>query len=75
MGTERQLVTRQTFTCFIEDRRYSVPTLRFLEADGDPGSLRELVRRELLASENHQAIEVCTEGGQVVLREVQETRP
>lgn len=56
-------------TCFIEDRRYSVPTLRFLEADSDPASLRDLVRRELLASEDHQAIEVREEGGQVILRE------
>ena len=50
LGWKGGIAMSRTFACFIEDRRYSVPTLRFLETDGDAASLRERVRRELLSS-------------------------
>ena len=57
------------FTCLIEDRRYNVPTLRLLEAEGDVASLQALAHTELLASEDHLAVEVFAEGGLVLWRE------
>jgi hypothetical protein len=57
----------QTYSCFIEDRRYRVPTLRFVLADDT--SIREIAIRELLSDNSHNAIEVRAEGGEVILRE------
>lgn len=61
-----------TYSCFIEDRRYSVPTLRFVQA-WDRASIRELAMRELLASEDHRSVEVRAEGGQLILRKTRGT--
>lgn len=60
------------FTLFIEDRRYTVPTLRLLESEDDQASIRAAARQELLASEDHRAIEVRAEGGEVILRQSRE---
>ncbi len=59
-------------TCLVEDRRYSVPTLRLVEADGDVASLQALAQGELRACEDHLAVEIYGEGGLVLWRE---TRP
>ncbi len=62
------------FTCLVEDRRYSVPTLRLVEADGDVASLQTLAQDELRASEDHLAVEVFGEGGLVLWREARTRR-
>jgi hypothetical protein len=66
-GTKEKVMSH-IYPCFVEDRRYRVPTLRLLQAD-DVQMLRRLALRELLASEDHQAVEVRAEGGQLILRE------
>jgi len=57
----------QTYSCFIQDRRYSVPTLRLLEAR-DAAAIRELALRELLASDDHREVEVRGEDGELIFR-------
>jgi thymidylate synthase ThyX len=57
----------RTFSIFIEDRRYSAPTLQFVMAP-DEDRARELARRELIASGEHLAIEV-QENGRTLFRE------
>jgi len=51
----------RTFSVFIEDRRYSVPTLMFVVAS-DEVRARELAVRELDASNNHLSVEVQESG-------------
>jgi len=57
----------RTFSFFITDRRYSAPTLQFLFCV-DEARARELARDQLLASEDHVAVEVH-EDGQPLFRE------
>ncbi|HEY8571365.1 hypothetical protein [Phenylobacterium sp.] len=52
----------RTFSFFIHDRRYSVPTLQFVLV-ADEVRARELARRELLASPEHLAVDVRGEEG------------
>ncbi len=58
----------QTYSLFIHDRRYSVPTLQFIVAS-DETRVRELARRELLASPDHLAVDVRNEGGEIFRQE------
>jgi hypothetical protein len=51
----------RTFTVFIEDSRYSVPTLKVVVA-ADEERARELAMRELDASRNHLSVEVQESG-------------
>ncbi len=53
---------------FVGDRRYRVPTLRLIEAQ-DAASIRKLALREPFLSEDHRAVEVRGEGGQLIIRE------
>jgi hypothetical protein len=55
----------QTYSLYIEDDRYSVPTLLFVDAADDASALR--TAREKLAKPHHMAIEV-REGDRVVER-------
>jgi len=57
----------RTFSVFIEDERYSVPTLMFVVA-ADELRARELAIRELDASKNHLSVEV-QESGQFLFRQ------
>jgi hypothetical protein len=57
----------RTFSFFITDRRYSAPTLQFQFAL-DEERARELARGQLLASDDHLAVEVH-ENGQPLFRE------
>ena len=47
----------QTYSCFIRDGRYSVPTLRLFEAADDAGA-RRLALDELATSRHHLAVEL-----------------
>jgi len=58
----------RTFTVFIEDSRYSVPTLKFLVA-ADEVRARELAMRELAASKNHLSVEL-QESGRSLFKQV-----
>jgi hypothetical protein len=51
----------RTFSCFITDDRYSVPTLAFLIA-ADEQRARELAVRQLFESPHHIEVEI-REGG------------
>lgn len=51
----------RTFTCFMTDRRYTVPTLSIILA-GDEWRALEIARRELSASRDHVALEVHENG-------------
>lgn len=51
----------RTFSFFIHDRRYSVPTLR-LVLTSDEERARELAQRELMASEHHYCVDVDEDG-------------
>jgi hypothetical protein len=51
----------RTFSFFITDRRYSAPTLQFLFCQ-DEARARELAHNQLLASEDHLAVEVHENG-------------
>ena len=47
----------RTFSCFITDDRYSVPTLSFVIAE-DERRAEELVRRNIMISPHHIEVEV-----------------
>jgi hypothetical protein len=57
----------RTFSCFITDDRYAVPTLAFLVVP-DERLARELALRRLLESEHHRQIELLEDGEPVFLR-------
>ena len=57
----------RTFSFFIEDRRYSAPTLRFAFLR-DEREAREVAAEELAQSANHLAVEVH-EAGQPLFRQ------
>jgi hypothetical protein len=58
----------QTYSCLIDDERYSVPTLILIDAD-DEGLARDRAVRELLASNFHRAVELHGRNGLVFRRE------
>jgi hypothetical protein len=60
----------RTFTVFIDDSRYSVPTLKVVVA-ADEARARELAMRELAASENHLSVEV-QESGRSLFRQARD---
>ena len=51
----------RTFTCFIADRRYAVPTLALILA-ADEERARELARRELNSAREHTGLELHENG-------------
>jgi hypothetical protein len=57
----------RTFSCFITDDRYSIPTLAFL-VTADEGLARELALRRLLESPHHRQIELLEDGQRIFLR-------
>ena len=57
----------RTFSCFVTDDRYSIPTLSFLLV-GDEGLARELALRRLMESPHHLSIELLEGGERVFLR-------
>jgi hypothetical protein len=57
----------RTFSCFIIDDRYAVPTLSFLLV-GDEALARELALRRLMESPHHRGIEVLEGGERVFMR-------
>lgn len=57
----------RTFSCFITDDRYSIPTLAFLLV-ADEGLARELALRRLLESPHHRKIELLENGEPVFER-------
>jgi hypothetical protein len=61
----------RTFTCFMTDRRYTVPTLSIILARDAQRAL-EIARRELGASRDHVALEVH-ENGRCVFTEQKTT--
>jgi hypothetical protein len=63
----------RTFSCFMTDRRYTAPTLIFIVAPDEGAALR-LVRKSLLESEHHLAVEVCEDDRELfhMLREAPE---
>jgi hypothetical protein len=58
----------RTFSCFVTDDRYSVPTLTFLMV-ADAALARELALRRLLESPHHQKVEVLEDGEPVFTRD------
>lgn len=54
----------RTFSCFIKDDRYTVPSLALILVQ-DEHRARELARRQLLESGHHLEIEVMEEGRSV----------
>jgi hypothetical protein len=52
----------RTFTLFVYDDRYSVPTIDFVVA-GDADRARSLAAQRLLASIHHRHVEVSDDGG------------
>jgi hypothetical protein len=57
----------RTFSCFLTDDRYAVPTLSFMLV-GDEGLARELALRRLMESPHHRSIEVLEDGERVFVR-------
>ena len=57
----------RTFSCFITDDRYSVPTLTFLMV-ADERLAREMAIRRLLESPHHRQIELIEGGERVFMR-------
>ena len=57
-----------TFSCFVTDDRYSVPTLTFLMV-ADAALARELALRRLLESPHHRRVEVLEDGEPVFTRD------
>ena len=57
----------QTYSCFIRDGRYSVPTLRLIEAADDAGA-RRLALDELAASRHHLAVELRSDARLILRR-------
>jgi len=51
----------RTFSCFIKDDRYTVPSLAFVLVQ-DEARARELARRQLLESGHHLEVEVVENG-------------
>jgi hypothetical protein len=51
----------RTFSCFITDDRYSVPTLSFLVAS-DARQAQEAAERRLLESPHYRGVEVIEDG-------------
>jgi hypothetical protein len=58
----------QTYSCFIRDRRYAVPTLRLIEA-ADDDQARQRALDELAASQDHLGVELHSETGLILTRE------
>jgi hypothetical protein len=50
----------RTYSLFIEDDRYSVPTLVVIEARSDDGAVA-IAQRHLRESRHHQSVELCFE--------------
>lgn len=59
--------TMRTFSYFIQDDRYSVPTLQFAVVPDEQRAL-ELARRQLMSSQHYWSIEVH-ENGRAVFRQ------
>jgi hypothetical protein len=57
----------RTFSCFITDDRYSVPTLTFLLV-ADEKLAREMALRRLLESPHHRNVELLENGERVFER-------
>lgn len=57
----------RTFSCFITDDRYSVPTLTFMLA-ADEKLAREFALRRLLESPHHRRIELVENGEPIFAR-------
>lgn len=57
----------RTFSCFVTDDRYSVPTLTFMLV-ADETLARELALRRLLESPHHRKIELLENGEPVFTR-------
>jgi len=53
-----------TFEFFIEDDRYTVPSLELVQA-GDPDRARQLAAERLHASAHHQSVEVRGASGRL----------
>jgi hypothetical protein len=51
----------RTFSCFLTDDRYSVPTLTFLLV-ADENLAREMALRRLLESPHHRTVELLENG-------------
>ena len=58
----------RTFSCFVTDDRYAVPTLTFLMV-ADEALARELALRRLLESPHHRRVEVLEDGEPVFSRD------
>jgi hypothetical protein len=58
----------RTFSCFITDDRYSVPTLTFLLV-ADEKLAREMALRRLLESPHHRNVELLEDGQRVFERQ------
>jgi hypothetical protein len=58
----------QTYSCFIRDRRYAVPTLRLIDAADDDAARRSALD-ELAASQDHLGVELHSETGLILKRE------
>ena len=59
----------QTYSCLIDDERYSVPTLVLIDTD-DEALARERAVSELLSSNYHLAVELHGREGLVFRREL-----
>jgi hypothetical protein len=57
----------RTFSCFITDDRYSVPTLTFMLV-ADENLAREMALRRLLESPHHLTVELLENGERVYQR-------
>jgi hypothetical protein len=57
----------RTFSCFINDDRYSVPTLAFLLV-ADEKLAREMALRRLLESPHHREVELLENGERIFER-------
>jgi hypothetical protein len=64
----------RTFSCFITDDRYAVPTLTFLLV-ADEKLAREMALRRLMESEHHRQIELLENGEQVFVRSRGDAKP
>ena len=58
----------RTFSCFVTDDCYAVPTLTFLMV-ADEALARELALRRLLESPHHRRVEVLEDGEPVFSRD------
>ena len=55
----------RAFEIFIDDDRYSVPTLQLITAETEAQARREAVSL-LLASQHHLGVELCREGDRLL---------